>query len=70
VFEIIPSKYIQTDWKFSETFLRTMENTSAADLDWFFRGWFYSTDFMRTYQDNDKKQYVLRDYFREIKNTK
>jgi hypothetical protein len=24
---------------------RTMED-SAVDLDWFFRGWFYSTDFV------------------------
>jgi hypothetical protein len=25
---------------------RTMEDASAVDLDWFFRGWFYSTDFV------------------------
>ncbi len=25
-------------------FFRTMEDASAVDLDWFFRGWFYSTD--------------------------
>jgi predicted secreted protein len=25
-------------------FFRTMENASAVDLDWFWRGWFYSTD--------------------------
>jgi hypothetical protein len=23
-----------------------MEDASAVDLDWFFRGWFYSTDFV------------------------
>ncbi len=25
-------------------FFRTMEDASAVDLDWFFRGWFYTTD--------------------------
>ncbi|QNR23377.1 M1 family metallopeptidase [Croceimicrobium hydrocarbonivorans] len=25
-------------------FFRTMEDASATDLDWFFRGWFYTTD--------------------------
>ena len=29
-----------------EDFLRTMEDASAVDLDWFWRGWFYSTDFV------------------------
>jgi aminopeptidase N len=37
-------------WKFKhptpEDFFRTMEDASAVDLDWFFRGWFYSTDFV------------------------
>ncbi|MDT0675762.1 M1 family metallopeptidase [Autumnicola musiva] len=27
-----------------EDFFRTMEDASATDLDWFWRGWFYSTD--------------------------
>ncbi|MDC1080464.1 M1 family metallopeptidase [Flavobacteriaceae bacterium] len=27
-----------------EDFFRTMEDASAVDLDWFWRGWFYSTD--------------------------
>jgi len=35
-------------WKFKhptpEDFFRTMEDASAFDLDWFWRGWFYSTD--------------------------
>lgn len=34
-------------WKFKhpspEDFFRTMEDASAVDLDWFWRGWFYST---------------------------
>ena len=36
-------------WKFKhptpEDFFRTMEDASAVDLDWFVRGWFYSTDY-------------------------
>ncbi len=35
-------------WKFKRPtpadFFRTMEDASGADLDWFWRGWFYSTD--------------------------
>jgi aminopeptidase N len=35
-------------WKFNKhpELFRTMEDASAVDLDWFFRGWFYSTDFV------------------------
>jgi hypothetical protein len=36
-------------WKFKhptpEDFFRTMEDASGVDLDWFFRGWFYTTDY-------------------------
>lgn len=36
-------------WKFKhptpEDFFRTMEDASSVDLDWFWRGWFYTTDF-------------------------
>ena len=36
-------------WKFKhptpEDFFRTMEDASGVDLDWFWRGWFYTTDF-------------------------
>lgn len=36
-------------WKFKRPtpadFFRTMEDASGVDLDWFFRGWFYSTDY-------------------------
>jgi hypothetical protein len=28
-----------------EDFFRTMEDASAVDLDWFWRGWFYTTDY-------------------------
>ena len=37
-------------WKFKhptpEDFFRTMEDASAVDLDWFWRGWFYNTDYV------------------------
>jgi hypothetical protein len=37
-------------WKFKHPtpadFFRTMEDASAVDLDWFWRGWFYGTDFV------------------------
>ncbi|WP_046757288.1 M1 family metallopeptidase [Kordia jejudonensis] len=29
-----------------EDFFRTMEDASGIDLDWFWRGWFYTTDFV------------------------
>jgi hypothetical protein len=51
-------------WKFKhptpEDFFRTMEDASAVDLDWFFRGWFYSTDFVDI-GVNDVKQYYVTD---------
>ena len=35
-------------WKFKHPmpsdFFRTMEDASGVDLDWFWRGWFYTTD--------------------------
>lgn len=37
-------------WKFKHPtpadFFRTMEDASGVDLDWFWRGWFYSTEFV------------------------
>jgi hypothetical protein len=49
-------------WKFKhptpEDFFRTMEDASAVDLDWFFRGWFYSTDFVDIGIDEVKQYYV------------
>ncbi|MEO7977056.1 M1 family metallopeptidase [Flavobacterium sp.] len=51
-------------WKFKhptpEDFFRTMEDASAVDLDWFFRGWFYSTDFVDI-GINQVKQYYVSD---------
>jgi hypothetical protein len=35
-------------------FFRTMEDASAVDLDWFWRGWFYTTDYADQSLDNVK----------------
>lgn len=47
LFEFAFKKYAER-WMFKhptpEDFFRTMEDASAMDLDWFWRGWFYSTD--------------------------
>lgn len=63
-------------WKFKrptpEDFFRTMEDASAVDLDWFWRGWFYGTDYVdmaitdvREYQigtsDPDVEKDIARD---------
>ena len=52
-----PSWAVSSDYAFKEysrrwafkhpspvDFFRTMEDASGVDLDWFWRGWFYSTD--------------------------
>jgi len=47
LFDFAFKEYAQR-WKFKRPtpadFFRTMEDASAVDLDWFFRGWFYTTD--------------------------
>ena len=40
-----------------EDFFRTMEDVSAIDLDWFWRGWFYSTDAVDIGVKNVKRFY-------------
>ncbi len=49
-------------WKFKhptpEDFFRTMEDASGTDLDWFWRGWFYSTDYSDTGIREVKQFYV------------
>jgi len=40
-----------------EDFFRTMEDASAVDLDWFWRGWFYSTDVVDIGVKSVKKYY-------------
>lgn len=39
-------------------FFRTMEDASAVDLDWFWRGWFYTTDFVDIGIKEVKSYYV------------
>ncbi|KKN19252.1 hypothetical protein LCGC14_0947590 [marine sediment metagenome] len=41
-----------------EDFFRTMEDASAFDLDWFWRGWFYTTDYVDIGVKDIKKFYV------------
>ena len=41
-------------------FFRTMEDASAVDLDWFWRGWFYGTDYVDVTVEN-VKWYKIRD---------
>lgn len=45
-------------WKFKHPtpadFFRTMEDASAVDLDWFWRGWFYTTDYVDISMDEVK----------------
>ncbi|WP_369769724.1 M1 family metallopeptidase [Flavobacterium sp. WC2416] len=61
-------------WKFKhptpEDFFRTMEDASAVDLDWFFRGWFYSTDFVDIGINEVKQYYVSETPSAELKNAK
>ena len=49
-------------WKFKhptpEDFFRTMEDASAVDLDWFWRSWFYTTDYVDIGVKGVKKYYV------------
>ncbi len=49
-------------WKFKhptpEDFFRTMEEASAMDLDWFWRGWFYTTDVVDVSVKEVKNYYV------------
>ncbi|WP_185783052.1 M1 family metallopeptidase [Croceivirga lutea] len=41
-----------------EDFFRTMEDASAVDLDWFWRSWFYTTDYVDIGVKDVKKYYV------------
>tara|TARA_R110002049_G_scaffold993_3_gene7152 strand:+ start:28303 stop:30657 length:2355 start_codon:yes stop_codon:yes gene_type:complete len=55
-----------------EDFFRTMEDASAVDLDWYWRGWFYTTDWVDIGIKDVKKYYVssepnqyIKDYVKE-----
>ena len=64
-----------TRWKFKRPtpadFFRTMEDASAVDLDWFWRGWYYGTDHVdiamnsvREYQISTKNPEIEKDIAR------
>ena len=61
-------------WKFKhptpEDFFRTMEDASAFDLDWFIRGWFYSTDFVDIGLEDVKQYYVSETVTSDLKDVK
>jgi hypothetical protein len=58
-------------------FFRTMEDASAVDLDWFWRGWFYSTDHVdisisnvKWFQLNTQNPALEKTYLREKEDQK
>ncbi|EGV44199.1 M1 family peptidase [Bizionia argentinensis JUB59] len=50
-----------------EDFFRTMEDASAFDLDWFWRGWFYTTDYVDMGVKEVKKYYVSAEPNAQVK---
>ena len=51
-----------------EDFFRTMEDASAFDLDWFWRGWFYTTDWVDIGVKEVKKFHVSSEPNQAVKN--
>ena len=50
-----------------EDFFRSMEDASAVDLDWFWRGWFYTTDFVDIGINSFKKYSVSTSPSNQVK---
>ena len=50
-----------------EDFFRTMEDASAVDLDWYWREWFYTTDYVDIGVKKVKKFYVTSKMTTEVK---
>jgi hypothetical protein len=50
-----------------EDFFRTMEDASAVDLDWFWREWFYTTDYVDIGVKEVKKFYVSSKMNKEVR---
>ena len=55
-----------------EDFFRTMEDASAIDLDWFWNGWFYTTDYVdigvksvKKYVVSDQPSQAANDYLQQ-----
>jgi len=68
-------------WKFKRPepadFFRTMEDASGTDLDWFWRGWFFTTDHVdisienvRLYQINTQNPDVEKELLRKQENAR
>src|SRR4028119_97340 len=68
-------------WKFKRPmpadFFRTMEDASGVDLDWFWRGWFYTTDHVdisienvRLFQVNTNNPEVEKERLRQQENAR
>jgi hypothetical protein len=68
-------------WKFKRPepadFFRSMEDASGTDLDWFFRGWFYTTDHVdisienvRLFQVNTNNPEVEKERLRQQENAR
>ncbi|WP_159021630.1 M1 family metallopeptidase [Formosa sp. L2A11] len=70
LFDYAYSEYAHR-WMFKhptpEDFFRTMEDASAIDLDWFWRGWFYTTDYVDIGIKGVKKYYVSSEVNEETK---
>jgi hypothetical protein len=70
LFDYAFKEYAQR-WMFKhptpEDFFRTMEDASAVDLDWFWRGWFYTTDWVDIGIQDVKKYYVSSEPNKYIK---
>jgi hypothetical protein len=64
-------KEYATKWMYKHPrpadFFRTMEEASAVDLDWFWRGWFYSTDNVDLTVD-DVKWYKVKSSTTDLEN--
>src|SRR5690554_5961176 len=50
-----------------EDFFRTMEDASAVDLDWYWREWFYTTDYVDIGVKDVKKFFVTSKMNKEVK---
>ncbi|WP_066224309.1 M1 family metallopeptidase [Formosa haliotis] len=70
LFDYAYREYAQR-WMFKhptpEDFFRTMEDASAFDLDWFWRGWFYTTDYVDIGVKDVKKFFVSSEVNAETK---
>ncbi|MDT0558348.1 M1 family metallopeptidase [Ichthyenterobacterium sp. W332] len=71
LFDYAFKEYAQR-WMFKhptpEDFFRTMEDASAFDLDWYWRGWFYTTDYVDVGLKEVKKYYVSSEPNEYVKN--